>query len=67
MVLAPAARLASAHQAALMIWEGPRRRAESCETGDWGHIDVYLTKTLDYRALVYTGSRYDAATSTITP
>lgn len=50
-----------------MIWEGPRRRAESCETGDWGHIDVYLTKTLDYRALVYTGSRYDAATSTITP
>lgn len=60
-VLAPAARLASAHQAALMIREGPRRRADACETGDWSHIDVYLTKTLDYRALVYTGSRYDAA------
>lgn len=58
-VLAPTARLASAHQAALMVREGPRRRADACETGDWSHIDVYLTKTLDYRALVYTGSRYD--------
>lgn len=60
-VLAPSARLASAHQGALMIREGPRRRADACETGDWSHIDVYLTKTLDYRALVHAGSRYDAA------
>ncbi len=59
--LAPAERLSSALQGALMVREGPRRRADGCETGDWSHVDVYLTKTLDYRAVVYPGSRYDAA------
>jgi len=59
--LAPAERLSSALQGALMVREGPRRRADGCETGDWSHVDVYLTKTLDYRAVVYVGSRYDAA------
>ncbi len=59
--LAPVERLGSAQQSALMIREGPRRRADACETGDWSHVDVYLTKTLDYRAVVFTGSRYDAA------
>jgi glutamine---fructose-6-phosphate transaminase (isomerizing) len=58
--LAPVERLASALQGALMVREGPRRRADACETGDWSHVDVYLTKTLDYRALVFPGSRYDA-------
>lgn len=58
-VLAPAERLSSALQAALMIREGPRRRADACETADWSHVDVYLTKTLDYRALVFAGSRWD--------
>lgn len=58
-LLAPAERLASALQGALMLREGPRRPADGCETGDWCHVDVYLTKTLDYRALVFTGSRYD--------
>lgn len=58
-VLAPAERWSSAMQGALMVREGPRRRADGCETGDWSHVDVYLTKTLDYRALVFTGSRYD--------
>ena len=43
-----------------MLREGPRRAADGCETGDWNHVDVYLTKTLDYRALVFTGSRFDA-------
>jgi glutamine---fructose-6-phosphate transaminase (isomerizing) len=57
--LAPAERLSSALQAALMIREGPRRPAGGCETGDWSHVDVYLTKTLDYRALLFPGSRYD--------
>lgn len=60
-VLAPAERLSSALQAALMIREGPRRRADACETADWSHVDVYLTKTLDYRAVVFTGSRWDHA------
>ncbi|HKD98508.1 MAG TPA: iron dicitrate transport regulator FecR, partial [Micromonosporaceae bacterium] len=58
--LAPAGRISSADQSALMIREGPRRPATGCETGDWAHVDVYLTRTLDYRALLYGGSRYDA-------
>jgi len=59
-LLAPAERLGNALQGALMLREGPRRAADGCETGDWNHVDVYLTKTLDYRALVFTGSRFDA-------
>ena len=55
----PAERLSSAEQSALMFREGPRRPADACETGDWAHVDVYLTKTLDYRALLFPGSRYD--------
>jgi fructoselysine-6-P-deglycase FrlB-like protein len=58
-VLAPAERSSSAAQSALMIREGPRRPATGCETGDWSHVDVYLTRTLDYRALLLTGSRWD--------
>ena len=42
-----------------MVREAPRRPATGCETGDWSHVDVYLTKTLDYRALLLTGSRWD--------
>jgi len=59
-LLAPAERLGSALQGALMVREGPRRPADGCETGDWSHVDVYLTKSLDYRALLFTGSRFDA-------
>jgi len=59
--IAPAERLCSAEQSALMIREGPRRPATGCETGDWSHVDVYLTKTLDYRALLFPVSRYDDA------
>lgn len=59
-LLAPAERIGSALQGALMVREGPRRAADGCETGDWNHVDVYLTKTLDYRAVLFTGSRYDA-------
>ncbi len=57
--IAPAERLSSASQSALMVREGPRRPATASETGDWAHVDVYLTKTLDYRALLFPGSRYD--------
>ncbi len=59
-LLAPAERLSSAMQGALMLREGPRRAAVGCESGDWSHVDVYLTKTLDYRALAFAGSRWDA-------
>jgi fructoselysine-6-P-deglycase FrlB-like protein len=58
-LLAPVERLASAEQGALMIREGPRRPAVACETGDWSHVDAYLAKTLDYRALLFAGSRWD--------
>lgn len=60
-MLAPEERLGNALQAALMVREGPRRAADGCETGDWSHVDVYLTKTLDYRAMVFPGSRFDHA------
>ena len=48
-------RFSSAEQGALMIREGPRRPPSRCETGDWAHVDVYLTRTLDYRAIVFAG------------
>lgn len=57
---APAHRLCSAQQGALMLREGPRLPAVGCETGDWSHVDVYLTKTIDYRLLVFAGSEWEA-------
>ncbi|KRT62565.1 MAG: phosphosugar isomerase-like protein [Chloroflexi bacterium CSP1-4] len=57
--IAPVERSSSAEQAALMLREGPRRRADACETGDWAHVDVYLTRSIDYRAVLFAGSRYD--------
>lgn len=59
-VLAPVERFSSARQSALMMREVPRRAAFASETGDWSHVDVYLTKTQDYRALVFAGSAWDA-------
>ncbi len=59
-VVAPARRLSSAQQSALMLREGPRLPAYACETGDWSHVDVYLTKTTDYRMLLLGGSRWEA-------
>lgn len=58
-VLAPANRLSSPQQSSLMLREVPRRPALGSETGDWAHVDVYLTKTVDYRALLYAGSDWD--------
>ncbi len=57
--IAPVERLSSAEQGALMVREGPRRPADACESGDWLHVDVYLTKTPGYRALLFAGSRFD--------
>jgi fructoselysine-6-P-deglycase FrlB-like protein len=59
--IAPGERLSSAEQGALMLREGPRRTADACESGDWLHVDVYLTKPLDYRAILFAGSRFDGA------
>lgn len=58
-VVAPARRLASAQQSALMLREGPRVPAYACETADWSHVDVYLTRTTDYRMLLLAGSRWE--------
>lgn len=57
--IAPAERLSTALQAALMFREGPRIAADAAETGDWLHVDVYLSKHPGYRALLFSGSRYD--------
>jgi glutamine---fructose-6-phosphate transaminase (isomerizing) len=57
--IAPAERLSSALQSALMLREGPRLAADATETGDWLHIDVYLSKRPGYTALLFPGSRYD--------
>jgi fructoselysine-6-P-deglycase FrlB-like protein len=57
--LAPEARIGSALQSALMIREVPRRLAVACETGEWSHVDVYLSLTLDYRCVIFTGSTWD--------
>ncbi|MGB3483811.1 MAG: SIS domain-containing protein [Mycobacterium sp.] len=56
---APAHRFSSAQQGSLMLREGPRLPAVGCETGDWSHVDVYLTKTTDYRLLVFAGSVWE--------
>ena len=58
-VVAPARRLCSAQQSALMLREGPRVPAYAGETGDWSHVDVYLTKSTDYRMLLLAGSRWE--------
>jgi glucosamine--fructose-6-phosphate aminotransferase (isomerizing) len=60
-VVAPAERQSSAEQAALMFREAPRIRATACETGDWLHVDVYLTRPPGYRAILFPGSRFDGA------
>lgn len=58
-VAAPARRLGSAQQSALMLREGPRRPAVAVETGEWAHVEVYLTKNTDYRLLVFAGSVWE--------
>lgn len=57
--IAPASRISSALQSALMLREGPRIPADAAETGDWSHVDVYLTKHPNYRALMFGGSPWD--------
>jgi hypothetical protein len=60
-VLGSGPRWAAAQQGALMLREVPRRTAAACETGDWSHVDVYLSLPLDYRVLMLAGSPWDDA------
>ena len=57
--IAPAERISSALQSALMLREGPRIAADAAETGDWLHVDVYLSRHPGYTALLFPGSRFD--------
>jgi fructoselysine-6-P-deglycase FrlB-like protein len=59
--IAPAERISSALQSALMLREGPRLAADATETGDWLHVDVYLSRQPGYTAVLFPGSRFDAA------
>jgi hypothetical protein len=43
-----------------MLREGPRLPADATESGDWLHVDVYLSRRPGYTALLFTGSRFDA-------
>jgi glucosamine--fructose-6-phosphate aminotransferase (isomerizing) len=43
-----------------MLREGQRLAADAAETGDWLHVDVYLSKRPGYVALLFAGSRFDA-------
>ena len=38
-----------------------RVAADAAETGDWLHVDVYLSKRPGYLAFLFAGSRFDAA------
>lgn len=58
--LAPEERISSALQSALMLREGPRIAADATETGDWLHVDVYLSKHPGYTAILFPGSRFDS-------
>lgn len=58
-VLAPAERFGSAEQSALVLREVPRVRADACETGDWSHVDVYLTKRPGLGLLLLRGSAWE--------
>ena len=58
-VSGPAERFGSVQQSALMLREAPRIVADACETGDWLHVELYLTKRPGYALLLLPGSRYD--------
>ena len=58
--LAPAERIGAAEQSALMLREVPRVRADACETGDWSHVDVYLSKAPGLGLLLLRGSAWEA-------
>ena len=57
--VAPARRMSSAQQSALMFREGPRIAGTASETGEWSHVDVYLTKSTDYRMILFAGSIWE--------
>ncbi len=57
--VAASQRSASSAQSALLIRELARRHSTGCDAADWAHVDVYLTKSTDYR-LVLLGASQNA-------
>ena len=57
--IGPDESMASVEQISLMLREGPRVHSDGCETGDWDHVDVYVSLHGGYRALFLPGSRWD--------
>jgi hypothetical protein len=43
-----------------MLREVPRVRADACETGDWSHVDVYLSKLPGLGLVLLRGSAWEA-------
>lgn len=57
-VIADAAALGSAEQAALLFRECPRLEADARDAGDWLHVGIY-TALPGYRAVLLSGTPYD--------
>lgn len=57
-LLADAAALGTAEQAALLFREGPRINADVTDAGDWLHVGLY-TALPGYRAVLLSGTPYD--------
>lgn len=57
-VLADAAALGTAEQAALLFREAPRLDADATDSGDWLHTGIY-TALPGYRAVLLAGTPYD--------
>lgn len=57
-VLADAAALGTAEQAALLFREGPRLDADATDSGEWLHAGIY-TALPGYRAVLLAGTPYD--------
>ena len=57
--IGPDASMASVEQMSLMFREAPRIVSDGCETGDWDHVDVYVSLHGGYRALFLPGTPWD--------
>ena len=57
--IGPDRSMASVEQMSLMLREAPRIVSDGCETGDWDHVDVYVSLHGGYRALFLPGTPWD--------
>ena len=57
--IGPDASMASVEQISLMFREGPRVVSDGCESGDWDHVDAWVSVHGGYRALFLPGTPWD--------